>query len=124
MPLKHSANSVLKKGDVLVLDGACAALSPPRPPSLREGGDPLKGVANPLEDRGVLMGDILVRESEHHDAAPAEESVAKSIPSLTTVKRRAVDLDREAGSDAEEVGEVRTDGKLASEQEAVELATT
>lgn len=115
---------MLKKGDVWVLDGVCAALSPPRPPSLREGGDALKGATNPREDGGGLVEDVLVREAEHQDAALPEESVAKSIASLAAVVRRAVDLDSELDSNAEEVSEVGSDRILASEQEAIELVPT
>jgi len=67
--------------------------------------------------------DIPVRDPEHHDAALPEERVAKAVTSLAAVVRRAVDLDCELDGNAEEVGEVRTNRKLASEPEAVELAT-
>ena len=95
--------------------GLVAAISPPRPPSLGEGGDVLKDMANPLDDDVGPIHGIRVGEAEHHDAALAEESVAKSVTSLPAVVRRAVDLDGELDRNTEEIGEVWADGKLASE---------
>ena len=75
----------------------------------------MNDMANPLEDDFGAMHGVLVCEAEHHDAALAEERVAKSVASLPTVVRRAVDLDGELDRNTEEIGEVRADGKLASE---------
>jgi hypothetical protein len=91
-------------------------------PSLREGGDLPKGVADLVEDGHGAMEDFLVREAEQHDAVLSEERVAKSVTSLAAAVRRAVELDRELDRHAEEVGEVGPDGELAPELEAVELA--
>ena len=107
-----------------MLGEVCAAISPPRPPSLREGGDLPKNAADLLEDGGGTLKDLVVGEAEHDNAALSEEGVAKSITSLTALVRRAVGLDGELNCHAEEVGEVGTDGKLTSEQKAVELAST
>ncbi len=65
-----------------MLDDVDAALSPPQPPSLREGGACLEQIADLLDDeRGAQQG-IIVGYAQDADAALAEEGVAKSITSL------------------------------------------
>jgi hypothetical protein len=89
-----------------VLDDGGAALSPPQPPSLREGGDSYQGGTDSFEHGARLMQGLVVGEAKHEDAAFPEEGVAKSIPSLTPSMRWAIDLDCELCRSAEEVGEV------------------
>jgi len=93
------------------------------PPSLREGGESPKSSADGVEDALGVFVDLLVREAQDGDASSAEEGVAKSVTPLTAAVRFAVDLDGEARVHAEEVGEVGTDRELASELEAVDLAS-
>ena len=94
-----------------------ALISPPRPPSLREGG----ARAKRNERCGWVFQHELVRHTEHGDAAAQEEGVADSITSLASTVRVAVQLDGEPGRWAEEVREVGADGKLAPEAKAIEL---
>ena len=70
-----------------------AANSPPRPPSLCEGGDPSEDDADSFEHAFRLRQGLVVGEAQDEDATPSEEGVAKSIASLAAVMRRSIDLD-------------------------------
>jgi hypothetical protein len=100
-----------------------AAHSPPKPPSLREGGESPQSSADGVEDLLWVFVDLLVREAQDGDASSAKERVAKSVTPVTAAVRFAIDLDGEAGVHAEEVGEVGTDRELTPELEAIDLAS-
>ena len=65
----------------------------------------------------------MVGEPKDDDAAPSEEGIAKSITLLAARVGRSIDFDAKLHRYAEEVGEVGTNGKLAAEEETIELMT-
>ena len=98
-----------------------AAISPPRPPSLREGGAATQGDPDNFDGDVRLLKDNVVRNAKHDDSSFPEKRVADSITPLSTFMRFAVKLDSEAFLRAEEVSPIRADRKLTTKALPLDL---
>jgi hypothetical protein len=114
---------VLKKGRCEPRGTLLPLFLPPDPPHFVRG-EPGKGVSDEGDNEVGLVQDVAVGDAQHDDAAAAEEGVAQPVLTFSTEMRVAIELDGKARGGAEEVGEVVTDGKLAAEAEAVDLAAS